>query len=93
MARENRVIFLLIPKLPSALDAGERSPLHSWRPGEELPVPTAHTEPLLGVEPHSASPELNHYIDGATQFSGEISPLCSIINRTYIYNCTNTAFY
>jgi hypothetical protein len=24
MARENRVIFLLIPKLPSALDAGER---------------------------------------------------------------------
>jgi hypothetical protein len=55
MTRENRVIFLLIPKLPSALDAGVRSPLHSGRKGEELPVPT---EPLLGVEPHSVSPEL-----------------------------------
>ena len=57
MTRENRVIFLLIAKLPSVLDADERSPLHSGRTGEELPVPTAPTEPLLGVEPHSASPE------------------------------------
>ena len=92
IARENRVIFLLIPKLPSALDAGERSPLHSGQPGEELPVPTAPTEPLLGGEPHSASPELNHYIDGAIQFSGEISPLCSLINRIYIIAQSNTTF-
>jgi len=88
MARKPRFVFLLIPKLPSALDASEMSPLHSGRPGEELPVPTAPTEPLSGVEPHSASPELNHYIDGAIQFSGDTSPLCSVINRIYIYNCT-----
>jgi hypothetical protein len=72
MVQENRVIFLLIPKLPSALAAGDGSPLHCGRFGEELPVPTAPTQPLSGVEPHSASPELNHYIDGAIQFSGDI---------------------
>jgi len=92
MARGNRVTFLLIPKLPSALHAGERSPLHSGRPREELPVPTAPTEPLLGVEPHSASPELNHSIDGAIQFSGETFPLCSVINRVYIIAQSNTNF-
>jgi hypothetical protein len=62
MARENRVIFPLIPKLPSALDADEWSPLHPGRKEKELSVPTTPTEPLLGTEPHSASPELNHYI-------------------------------
>jgi hypothetical protein len=52
------------------------NPLHSGRPGEELPVPTAPTEPLLGDEPLSVSPELNHYIDGTIQTATKTSKSC-----------------